>query len=367
VNVLLAIPDLFAATGGPPVVVTQLAAALRDLGDTVSLVFADKADERCVPILDGINARAVPWQANPWRRYQWFRRAVLETIQSEQIQVVHDHGLWQPQNAAVASAALATACPLVLQPCGMMQAWSLAQRPVKKRVAWWLYQEKIVKHAVALITTSTREQEEAQLCVGASPVVHCIPHGVEIPDMADVMERRRQAVFLGRLHPVKQIEVLIRAWAAIRPVGWQLCIAGHGELAYEAKLKSEVHALGLDKHIVFLGTIHGAEKSQLLRQSQLYVQASLQENFGLSVAEALAHGVPALTTHAMPWAQLEANHCGWSVPVDEQSVTAALRAALSLSAEALAEMGARARELAKTYAWSETAGATHRLYEKLGA
>lgn len=366
-NVLLTIPDLCAATGGPPAVVTRLAAELLDAGDAVTLIFAEKPDGPLVPIPPGIQVRALPWQSNPWRRYQQFRLAALKVIHTARIRVVHDHGLWLPQNAAAARAASEAGCALVVQPCGMMQTWSLAQQATKKRVAWWLYQKWLVAGAHAVVATSDRERCDALLKLGKHPEVHCIPHGVDLPDLSMPLVRKRQAVFLGRLHPVKQLEVLLSAWAEIRPSGWQLCIAGSGDSGYEASLKAKVEALGVGVSVEFMGAVHGAAKAQLLLESQLYLQPSQQENFGLSVAEALAHGLPALTTHAMPWAQLEALRCGWSVPADAASVTTALRSALSLSAEELSEMGHRARKLASAYAWSETARATRALYAQIGA
>ena len=363
-KVLLTIPDLRAANGGPPVVVTQLAAALLAAGDEVHLMYAAHPSSLELAIPAGVQGHAVPTRGNPWARYQQFKQKAAQVISAGRIDVVHDHGLWLPENAGSAAAAQSAALPWVAQPCGMLQAWSLRQSALKKRIAWQLYQKRQIAAAVAVVTTSAAESDEAAAWLPSTLPVECIPHGVELPTLAEGA-RRRQAVFLGRLHPKKQVDVLLRAWVALRPVGWQLLIAGSGAPEYERELKAQAEQAGLGNAVRFLGAVHGAEKSQLLSESQLFLQPSQQENFGLAVAEALAHGLPTLTTTAMPWAELVPAGCGWSVAADEVAITDALRQALAFDADVLLVMGRRARQFAERYSWAETARRTQQLYARV--
>jgi glycosyltransferase involved in cell wall biosynthesis len=364
-KVLLTIPDLCADTGGPPVVVTRMAASLRDRGAEVTLLHAQPPQRQSLSPPDGVRVVPLSWQGSPWRRYRAFRRTAASLITRHGIEVVHDHGLWLPENIGAADAARALRRPLVLQPCGMLQQWSLEQQALKKRLAWWGYQRPRAQAAAAAVFTSAAERAESARHLRAGTVQQVIPHGVDLPALDRHLPRRRQAVFLGRLHPKKQVHLLLSAWAELRPAGWQLVIAGSGTPEHDASLRAQAAALGLDAVVRFLGAVHGAEKSALLADSQLFLQPSLQENFGLSVAEALAHGLPALTTREMPWTELESAGCGWSVPADAAGVTGALAEALQLSPEQLAAMGARAQAMTARFSWSAAAAATLALYASL--
>lgn len=365
-KLLLSIPDLCADAGGPPVVVVRMAAGLRDLGATVHLLYAAPPRRPALAVPAGVAAHAVDWQAGAWQRYRAFRRAAAGLIAREGIALVHDHGLWLPENVAAADAALAAHRPLVLQPCGMLQTWAFAQQAAKKQLAWRLYQRRRVRRASVLVVTAESERGESAARIGTpAPPMPLIPHGVDAPLPTPGVVRERQAVYLGRLHPKKQVDVLLDAWAAIRPQGWRLAIAGSGDADYERALRTQAAALGIAAQVQFLGAVHGAAKSALLAGSQLFLQPSLHENFGLAVAEALMHGLPALTTQEMPWQQLAAQRCGWSVPADAASVRAALAEALALAPDALAGMGERARHVALDYSWPAAAAATLKLYGSL--
>lgn len=361
-KVLLTIADLDGAMGGPQVLVTRLASALVEAGAAVSLMHGNKPGSNSLAVPEGVKAHSLPWQPNPWRRYRAFRAAVIETIREDGIEVVHDHGLWLPENAGSAAGAAAQRRPWIVQPCGMLQSWSLAQQRGKKRVAWALYQRRCLASASAVIAASASEARDTSARLPIAKPLHCVAHGVDQP-VLDGAARQRQAVFLGRLHPVKQVDVLLAAWAALRPEGWTLQIAGGGEPDDVAALHAQAASLGLVEPAVrFLGPVHGEAKRALLAGSQLFLQPSQQENFGLAVAEALAHGLPALTTRAMPWSALPGAGCGWSVASNADAVTAALREALSLSPATLATMGEKARRFASQFSWAETARQTLAVY-----
>ena len=365
-KVLLTIPDLCADAGGPPVVVVRMAGALCDLDVAVNLLYATPPDRTSLAIPVGVTAHAVKWTGNAWNRYRAFRGAASRLIREDGIDLVHDHGLWLPENIGAADAALATRRPLVLQPCGMLQAWAFAQQAAKKQLAWWLYQRRRLRRAAAVIVTADAERAESAARIGAAaPPMPLIPHGVDAPLPTPGLERQRQALYLGRLHPKKQVDVLLDAWAQIRPTGWRLAIAGSGDPDYEQALRAQAARLGIAEQVRFLGAVHGDAKSALLAGSQLFLQPSLHENFGLAVAEAMMHGLPALTTQEMPWQQLATQRCGWSVPADAASVRAAMAEGLALPAETLADMGARARRLGEQYSWPAAAATTQQLYASL--
>ncbi|MDP3856729.1 MAG: glycosyltransferase [Stagnimonas sp.] len=364
-KLLLGVPDLDLASGGLAAVAQRLTAELAAQSQQVTLAYSVDPARPRLSLPPGVQALEYPRQGPPWQYWRQSRARLRAWLAAERPDLVHDHGLWRPENAAFQSAAGAGGPPLLVQPCGMLQDWPLRQSRLKKQLAWRLYQRRLIAGAAAVIATSEDERRETAPRLPPGPELVCIPHGVELPAAAPVLARERRAVYLGRLHPKKQVDVLLRAWARLRPPGWQLHIAGGGEPAHERELRQLAEQSGLGDSVRFLGVVQGEAKSALLAGSQLFLQPSLQENFGLAVAEALAHGLPALTTRGTPWSEVEAQGCGWWVAPDAASVQGALAQALALTPEQLAAMGERARQLAARYSWAEAARQTLALYQRV--
>ena len=132
---------------------------------------------------------------------------------------------------------------------------------------------------------------------------------------------------LGRLHPLKGLDLLISAWAEVKKCAnagirecanessWQLVIAGPDEQGTQEQLKalSEKFKLKVveprdlsgvcDADILFMGSVYGDEKWALMQRADIFVLPSRSENFGMVVGEALSCGVPVVTTAVGPWGE----------------------------------------------------------------
>lgn len=282
------------------------------------------------------------------------------------IDIVHDHGLWLPSNHHSATVAKRAGLPLVVSARGMLEPWALAFRRWKKRIAWTLYQRSDLATAAVIHATSPAEAEAVR-ATGVGAPVAVIPNGTDAPDPLPPRDLGpvRRALFLSRVHPKKGLPLLVEAWARVRPEGWELAIAGPDENGHRAHVESLVQQAGLDDAIHFLGPVADAGKWAVYRTASLFVLPTHSENFGLVVAEALAAGVPALTTTGAPWRVLETEACGWWTEPTVDSISDALRQATALSQTALDAMGERgqayvetslswdhvARQMATTYDW----------------
>lgn len=282
--------------------------------------------------------------------------------------VVHDHGLWLPANAASAQAARRAGAPLVVALKGMASAWALEHRRLKKRAAWHLYQRRVLASAAVLQVTSEEEVEDARR-LGLSRPIALTPHGVEEPPEAPDApppSGPRRALFLSRVHPKKGLPLLVEAWARVQPDGWELVIAGPDEGGHRAEVERLAREAGIRAAVRFLGPVPDAEKWALYRSASLFVLPTYSENFGIVVAEALAAGVPVLTTRGAPWAALERERCGWWTEITADAITAALAEATALSAGPLREAGERGRGYARReLSWSRAGEHTQALYEWL--
>ncbi|MCX6879269.1 MAG: glycosyltransferase [Verrucomicrobia bacterium] len=94
----------------------------------------------------------------------------------------------------------------------------------------------------------------------------------------------------------------------------------------------------------------------MMGAADLFVLPTHSENFGIVVAEALACGVPVITTTGAPWAGLLDHRCGWWVDVTVDALAGALEAAIALTDDERAAMGQRGREwMLRDFGWSEIA------------
>ncbi|HEU4950675.1 MAG TPA: glycosyltransferase, partial [Holophagaceae bacterium] len=164
---------------------------------------------------------------------------------------------------------------------------------------------------------------------------------------------RRTLLYLGRLHPVKGIDRLLRAWARLeaeRP-DWDLRILGPDNGGHLAELQRLAAALGL-RRAAFGGPVYGAEKVQAYLAADLFVLPTHSENFGMTVAEALAAGTPAVVTRGAPWEGLVREGAGWWIDPGTEALEAALREATALAPARREAMGRAGRAwMARDFAW----------------
>ena len=111
------------------------------------------------------------------------------------------------------------------------------------------------------------------------------------------------------------------------------------------------------------GPIYGDDKRQAFREAELFVLPTLNENFGLVVAEALAEGTPVICTRGAPWQQLEEHGCGWWIDPEVAEIEAALRKSMAMDATALSQMGQAGRSwMERDYTWDRVARMTMEAY-----
>lgn len=116
------------------------------------------------------------------------------------------------------------------------------------------------------------------------------------------------------------------------------------------------------------GRLHPSHQRGVCREAACRdagIAEATAENFGIAVAEALAAGVPVITTKGTPWSEIEGT-CGWWVDVNASAIAQALATAMRLSDAERAAMGARGRELAaEKFQWDAVGRAMAGLYESL--
>jgi glycosyltransferase involved in cell wall biosynthesis len=280
--------------------------------------------------------------------------------------LLHDHGLWLPSNHVAARVAAQLRLPRMVSPRGMLSTWALDHGRARKRLAWRLYQRRDLGSATLLHATSTIEAEDIRRAGLRQPIA-VIPNGVAMPaEVRRARGARRRALFLSRLHPKKGVLELIDAWGSVRPPGWELVVAGPGDAAYASEAAARARRQGLSDEVLFVGAVDDIAKWDLYGSAELFVLPTRSENFGMAIAEALASGVPVLTTREAPWSQLETDGCGWSIPLTADDLSTALRGATAMAPSELAAMGARGRALVeRSFSWETVASRMSEVYQWL--
>lgn len=368
IRVVLTVASLAAEHGGPSRSVTSLGAALAQRGVVVELVTSAPGPSEAPPVLPPEGLVPVRFARRPSARDALGGNSdlarALRTVLG-QGSILHDTGLWLPSNHVAAAVARRTSVPFVVSVRGMASAWALRQGRVKKRLAWALYQRRDLRTARLLHATAQAEVEDLRR-LGLRQPVAVVPNGVDVPAVArhDWGERpARRALFLSRIHPGKGLINLVRAWAQTRPMGWELVIAGPDADGHRAEVERLARELGVGEAIRFAGPIEDGEKWDLYRSADLFVLPTFSENFGIVVAEALAAGVPAITTKGAPWQDLETHRCGWWIDVGVEPLAAALGEATALTDARREAMGRRGRALVEQrYSWDHAAEAMAAAY-----
>ena len=287
-----------------------------------------------------------------------FYQTLKDQVEHGSCELIHDHGLWLPNHGAAAFAAKRSGVPLVVSPRGMLEPWALGHNRWKKRLAWWVYQRRVLKQATLFHATAEAEAKSLRR-LGFDQPIAVIPNGVKVPGRGK-RERRpganRTALFLSRLHPKKGLPMLIEAWAELRPEGWELILVGPSEGGHRGELERQARQAGLEDVVTFAGSVSDDEKWSYYDAADLFILPTYSENFGIVVAEALAAGVPVITTTGAPWEELESRNCGWWVDPDTGALAGALREAVGRSQEERLAMGRRGRKLVEErYSWEGVA------------
>lgn len=213
--------------------------------------------------------------------------------------------------------------PLVWSPRGALQRWSGSRRVGAKSI-WDRVCDAVAPRAAVLHVTSEEEAvESAEKIRDRRSVV--VPNGVPIPDKTAEPSASPpvRLLFIGRIDPKKGIENLLDACRLLderAACDWTLTIAGSGEAEYLRSIEAHIDTLGLRTRVTMAGEVLGDNKAAVFLNADIAVVPSHTENFGIVVAEALAHGVPVIASRGTPWSEIPKHGCGLWVDNDPQSL-----------------------------------------------
>lgn len=201
--------------------------------------------------------------------------------------------------------------PVFWSPRGELDPAALIHSSRRKTPILWLLTKLMPGH-VAFHSTCDEETAYIRGHFGKSIAVKQIPNFLEIP-AAVVREPSDYFLYIGRIHPKKAIDNLLRAISIsrlFRNSDFVLKIAGTGPARFVNDLKALTTKLGLDDKVEFLGQVEGTAKQKLLADAHWTFMPSHTENFGLVVIESMAQSTPVVASTGTPWRILESEKVG---------------------------------------------------------
>ncbi len=351
--------SLEAEAAGPSYSVPNLARSLAESGHQVDLFSLGPPGETMVGSFQHLRF-AASFQQLPMSEKLGYSHSMKKALASIAggAQVLHSHGLWQMPTVLSANAARPVGASFVVSPRGMFAPPALARSVTQKRLFGFLFQANALRSVALFHATSPQERDDIR-AAGFDQPVAVVSNGIDVPPLAASknLSTKNTILFFGRIHPIKQVENLIQAWALLESgnPGWRLEIRGPGETAYVDHLKQLARSLSLS-NCSFEPALFGEEKLEAYRAAALCVLPSASENFGMTVAESLAAGTPVIATDGTPWQGLASNGCGWWVGQGPQPLATAMRAAMAMPDDALLAMGRLGREwMLRDFSWSAVA------------
>jgi glycosyltransferase involved in cell wall biosynthesis len=331
VKLLRVIATLDARHGGPSAGLRAITPELARLGHETTFVSMDApgqpfARDIAAPFFPlgpahggyGYSARLAPWLRQHAKDYD----------------AVFVHGLWQYHGRAVRTALRGTSVPYFVFPHGMLDPWFRHAYPlkhVKKWIYWQLIERKVLRDAAAVFFTC---EEERRLARESFSPYSCnervVAYGTSGPPANAAAQRsawqaavpelvgRPFWLFLGRIHPKKGVDLLLRSYgehARRNPTAIPaLVVAGPcSDERYRAELTELSRDLPAGCSVIWPGMLEGEKKWGALRSAEVFVLPSHQENFGIAVVEALAVGTPVLISRKVNiWDEIESEGAGFA-------------------------------------------------------
>lgn len=311
--------------GGLSELVAATALAQAQLGHKVSLLFLGGQAEH--PLVESCRKAGVRVRVfrRSWPRVIYFSREMLVGLDAELRGAAHLYlySCWTFPVWWGAYRARVLGVPYSVAPQGCLDPVRRAYGKFRKLLAWHCFDRALLCRATWLHATATSEAGWMRDALGAAcPPIRVIPNGVDGAcfDAVPAQPRTQTVLYLGRLHPLKGLDLLLEAWEKIAPSSdWQLLIAGP-EDGYE---------LPPSANVCRLPPCYGADKVRLLKSASIFILPTRSENFGIVVAEALWCRTPVICTKGAPWEVLGEY---WT-EISAEGIATALKALMALTPE----------------------------------
>jgi glycosyltransferase involved in cell wall biosynthesis len=353
---LLCMASIDPRKGGPSTAIREIANALESLGHNVTILAHD--DGEATAGIDG-NVIRFPLSSAVWQYSGDYRRWYKEHVSEYDFVLITS--IFLAHTYFCSREAKRAGVPYAIRPHGSLNREDIKIGRWKKLAYLRLLERKSLDNADFVFCTSHAEATQAKQIADVNAKV--IPLGVNVNDHAvdrsDAKIDRTCHVFIGRYTRKKGIDVLIRAVALSRAQGVPITavIAGPDDDGLREDYESLAKQAGVADSILFEGFAGLERKKALFESACSFVLPSLDENFGIGVAEAMATCLPVIITPGVSHAELVSEYkAGLVTSRTPESVCAAIQELSKLNEHDYREMSLSAARLVREqYSWTKTA------------
>jgi len=368
--------------GGRAVVSTALAQGLAQRGHDVTVLTSTVLEPHVQPrwkgysvCIRGVNAHYL----GTWVQYRAisFNPEVLFFARREVLNydIIHIVGLYDLIGPVIAWYARRHGIPYVVEPSGMLIP--IVRSFALKRIYHALLGLSMLAGAAQVIATSDQEKSE-MVRSGIDPDrIFNRRNGVDLSEFDHPEEPgkfRRSIglerdtpllIYLGSLVPKKSVDLLIRAFTSLPCSEAHLALVGPDEGgSYSHYLQELADAPKVRGRVTFTGSLYGADKVAALRDADILVLPSRNENWGIVVVEAIAAGTPVIITDRCGVAPYVHGRAGLVVPHDEAAVRQAMARLLS-DHTLYYQFKRNCKAVARELSWDEPVAQMEALYASL--
>jgi glycosyltransferase involved in cell wall biosynthesis len=302
------------------------------------------------------------------------RAALAEAIGSADL--VEIHSMWNGTTSMAAAICRRKQVPYVLTPRGMLDPSCLSRRRRLKQLYWWTIDRATVERASGFHFLTEEERDRAVM-VGPPPdgMVTIAPNGApDIPtdlpahvlrEKFPDLDGRKVLLHLGRLHPIKGVDLQVRALARI-PEPWRpvLLLIGPDHGAAET-IRMTIREERLEPWVRWGGEIYGVERFALLAEADAVVMTSLYDCNPVVATEAMAVGAAVVATEECALGTAQRHGAAVVVPRRPAALASEIQDVMTNRRRASA-LRAAARQFATTHLmWPRAVTPLLTLYQRL--
>jgi glycosyltransferase involved in cell wall biosynthesis len=253
--------------------------------------------------------------------------------------IIHIFGIWSPFLYLVFHCAKKLGKKVIISPIGYLEPWSLAQSRIKKKIAWHLYQKKMLLKSDCVHVTSSQEFESIVKLNFNPKNIILLPHGnleiiySDLKRTENKDNNKKVMLFFSRIHKKKGLLELVEAWNILKPQKWKLDITGPtSDINYKNIIKKKISKYHLNDDVFFSEPVFDKySKQSKIVNSDVVILPSKNENFAFSVCEAMSLGSVILTSKETPWEEINEMEAGFCINLNSVgNIVNALRKILDL-------------------------------------
>lgn len=382
-RILHVIASLAPRYGGPSKVLPEMCRALTARGHDVEVFTTNVDGPTTLPVpvrvpqsLDGTTVTY--FDVHLPRSYKTslgMSQALRDRVDG--FDLVHIHSLYLFHTSAASFYARRYRVPYIIRPHGTLDPYQRSRHRGRKAIYDLVIERRNLDRAGGIHCTSLAEKAAIER-LGLRAPCFIVPLGVDVAEAQqpgtleddgpsdDESLGRQFVTFVGRLAQKKGLDILLDAFALVRSShpSAHLVIAGPDDEGLGRWLHDHVHRQRLESHVSLLGAVTAEERTKLLRRSSVVVLASKDENFGVSVVEAMAAGVPVVLSRGVAIHQEVTDaRAGLVVPRTPAAVASAILRLLKDPIERR-RLGWNGRRLVETaFTWPSIAMQLEQMYQ----